>query len=488
MTLRSLLAAWLLCSTAALAAAPKYKKPEVTTPQAWRSPVPWQPANPADTLPKTAWWKLFGDAELDQYEDRAIASNQTLKVSVARLAQAQAFARVTSSAFFPELDAGGSVQRQRLSANRPTNGANIVPAAVTQNIFSIPFTLNYEIDLSGRIRHNLEAANASLQASTADLENVRLLITSELAADYFQLRELDAEIVVVQKAVNFQNDGLALVNKRHDGGAVSGLDVAQQETVLESSRAQLALLQQQRAQYEHAVAALQGLPASDFQAPARALDAQPPAIPLGVPSELLQRRPDIATAERQVAAANAEIGVAKSAFYPSLSLTGGGGLQSSSISKLLDGPSGVWSLGLSLLEPVIAGGRHRAQLAQVRAAYDENVANYRETSLVAFQQVEDAMAGLTALASASNSQERAVAGANRSLTLANARYTGGIVTYLDVITAQQQVLNNERLATQLKGQRMVTSVLLVKALGGGWDSDSLASVGVKPRIGQIVEP
>jgi NodT family efflux transporter outer membrane factor (OMF) lipoprotein len=432
-------------------------------------------------LPKNAWWKLFGDGELDQYEDRAVANNQTLKAATARLAEAQAFARVTSSGLSPELDAGISGQRQRLSANRPTNGANIVPTAVTQNIFSIPFTLNYEVDLFGRVRRSLESANASLQASAADLENVRLLITSELAADYFQLRELDAEIAVVQKAVGFEKDGLQLVNRRHEGGAVSGLDVAQQQTVLDSSYTQLALLQQQRAQFEHAAATLQGLPASDFRAPVRPLDVQPPALPVGLPSELLQRRPDIASAERQVASANAQIGVAKAAFYPSLSLGGTG-------ARLLDGPSGVWSLGLSALEPLIAGGRRHAQLQAARAAYDENVADYRETALVAFQQVEDALSGLNALAAASDSQERAVSDAERSLTLANARYTGGLVTYLDVITAQEQVLTNERLAAQIKGQRLVTAVLLVKAVGGGWDSASLAGVGVQPTARQALQP
>ena len=487
MSARSIFAL-VLFSSAAFASGPKYKKPEVAVPQGWQSPVPWQTANPVDALPKNTWWKAFGDPELAQYEDRAIANNQTLKAAVARLGQAQAFARVSSSAFFPEVSAGLSGQRQRLSANRPTNGARIVPTAVTQNVFNLPFTLNYEIDLFGRVRHSLEAANASLQASAADLENVRLMISSELAADYFQLRELDTEIAVVQKAVGFEKDGLQLVNRRHEGGAVSGLDVAQQQTVLDSSYTQLALLQQQRAQFEHAIAALQGLPASAFRAPVRPLDAQPPSVPLGLPSELLQRRPDVATAEREVASANAQIGVAHAAFFPSLSLGGGGGFQSGDITKLLDGPSGVWSLGLAALEPIVAGGRRRAQMEAARAVYDENVATYRETALVAFQQVEDALSGLNALSTASESQQRAVSDAERSLTLANARYTGGLVTYLDVITAQEQVLSNERLAAQIQGQRMVTSVLLVKAIGGGWDRASLEAVGVKPSLRQVLQP
>jgi NodT family efflux transporter outer membrane factor (OMF) lipoprotein len=482
-----LIAAIFLLNIVAFASGPKYKKPEVETPQSWQSPVPWQPATPLDALPKDTWWKLFNDSELNEYEQRAMASNQTLKAAAARLTQARAFARVTASGLYPELDAGVNAQRQRLSANRPTNGASIIPTAVTQNVFNIPFTLNYELDLFGRVRNSLQAANASLQASAADLENVRLLISSELAADYFQLRELDAELAVVQKAIDFEKEGLNLVDKRHQGGAVSGLDVAQQQTVLDSSYTQLALLQQQRAQFEHAIAVLQGLPASNFKAPVRVLDVLPPAVPLTLPSELLQRRPDIAIAERQVAAANAQIGIAKAAFYPSISLGAGGGFQSRDIGKLLDAPSAIWSIGLSVLEPVFAGGRNHARLDAARAAYDENVANYRETSLVAFQQVEDALSGLTALASASDSQQRAVSDAGRSLTLANARYTGGLVTYLDVITAQEQVLNNERLATQIQGQRLVTSVLLVKALGGGWDSASIAAVGVKPSLKQVVE-
>jgi outer membrane protein, multidrug efflux system len=428
MKLQVTIGAIFVSSVAAFAGGPKYKKPDVATAANWQSPVPWQPANPLDSLPKNAWWKIFGDSELDGYEDRAMTSNQTLAASTARLAQARAFARVTASGLYPELDARISGQRQRLSANRPTNGATIVPTAVTQNTFSIPFTVNYEVDLFGRVRRSVEAAKASLQASTADLENVRLLVSSELAADYFQLRELDAEIAVVQRAIAFEQEGLQLVEKRHQGGAVSGLDLAQQQTVLDSSHTQLALLQQQRAQFEHAVAVLQGVSASEFKVPVRVLDLQPPAIPVGLPSQLLERRPDIATAERQVASANVQIGVARSAFYPTIFLGGGGGVQSSDITKLLDGPSAIWSFGLSALEPLIAGGRNRARLEIAKAAYDENVANYRETVLVAFQQVEDAISGLTALAAASDSQQRAVSDAGRSLTLANARYTGGFST------------------------------------------------------------
>jgi multidrug efflux system outer membrane protein len=483
-----LTAGLLLSSVAAFAVGPNYKKPDVTTPGAWQAPAPWHEANPLDHIPKGNWWTLFGDPELNQYEDQAIANNQTLKASLARLNQARAFARVTASGLYPELDARPSAYRDRLSANRPLNGSTITPTTVTQNDFTIPFTLSYEVDLFGRVRRSVEAANASLQASAADAENVRLLVSSELAADYFQLRELDAEIAVIQRALGFQQKGLDLINNRHEGGAVSGLEVAQQQTVVDSSITQVALLQQQRSQFEHALAALQGLPASSFKAPVRNLDVQPPTVPLSLPSELLQRRPDIATAEREVASANAQIGVARAAFYPSIFLSSSGGFDSTNLPELLNAPSLIWSIGFSALEPLIAGGRNRARLENVRAVYDESVANYRESSLVAFQQVEDALSGLNALSSASESQQRAVDDAERSLNLANARYTGGLVTYLDVITAQEQALVNERLAAQILGQRLVISVYLVKALGGGWDDSSLSAAGiVKPSLKQAIQ-
>lgn len=478
--------ALLLC-VPALAKGPKYQKPNVSTPQNWQTPAPWQEALPLDSLPKGMWWAFFGDSELNQYEQRAMASNQTLQGAVARLSEARASARVTAAGLYPELDAGARAIRERLSGNRPVNGALARPVPVTQNEFTIPFTLNYEIDLFGRVRHSVEAANAQLQASAADLENMRLLVSSELAADYFQLRELDSEIAVVQKAITYQQQALTLVNNRHTGGAASGLEVAQQQVVLDSSMTQLSLLQQQRAQFQHALAMLQGLAPGEFVAPVKGLVSQPPALPLIVPSELLQRRPDIAIAERQTAAANARIGVARAALYPNISLGGSGGLDSVAIGSLLNAPSFFWSLGLSALEPVIAGGRNRAQLDFARSGYQEQVANYRETALTAFQQVEDALSGLTTLAAAYESQQRAVADAERALQLANARYTGGLVTYLDVITAEEQALSNEREETQLLGQRMTTSVLLVKALGGGWDSSSIAAVAIKPSVKQAVQ-
>jgi len=478
----------LFSASAAFARGPKYQKPEVSVPQNWQAPAPWREAAPKDSIAKGAWWTLFADPELNQFEERALANNQSLKAAVARLAEARAFARISSANLYPQLNVAPSAERERLSGNRPTVGSTAVTTPVTQNIFQIPFDLNYELDLFGRVRRGVEAANESYQASAADLENVRLTITSELAADFFLLRELDAEMAVVRKAIDYEQKGLQVVENRHTGGAASGLDVAQQQTLLDSSTAQLALLQQQRDQFQHALAVLQGLPASFFVAPVRALNVEPPAVPLLLPSELLERRPDVAEAERNVAAANARIGVARAALYPSISILGLGGYESRDATSLLNASSTFWSLGLSALQPLLNGGRNRAVLENARATHEETAANYRESVLVAFQQVEDALSGLNALSTAYVSQRRAVDDATRTLTLANARYSGGLVTYLDVVTAQEQLLTNERLATQILGQRLVSSVLLVKALGGGWDSTSLAAVRVKPSLKQAVQP
>jgi outer membrane protein, multidrug efflux system len=476
------------CAVSLFARGPKYQKPEVSVPQNWQAPAPWREAAPKDALAKGAWWTLFADLELDQFEERALANNQSLKAAVARLAEARAFARINAANLYPQLSVEPSAQRERLSGNRPAVGGTAATTPVTQSIFQIPFDLNYELNLFGRVRRSVEAANETYQASAADLENVRLTITSEVAADFFQLRELDAEMAVVLKAIDYEQKGLQVVENRHTGGAASGLDVAQQQTLLDSSMAQLALLQQQRDQFQHALAALQGLPASTFAAPVRALNVEPPAVPLLLPSELLERRPDIAEAERNVAAANSRIGVARAALYPSITIGGSGGYESRTISSLVNASSTFWSLGLTALQPLLNGGRNRAALENARATYEETAANYRESALVAFQQVEDALTGLNALSTAYSAQQRAVQDANRALTLASARYSGGLVTYLDVVTAQEQVLTNERLASQILGQRMLSSVLLVKALGGGWDSASLTAVGIKPTLKQAVQP
>jgi multidrug efflux system outer membrane protein len=366
-------------------------------------------------------------------------------------------------------------------------GSATATAPVTQNVFTVPFSVSYELDLFGRVRRNLEAANASLQGSAADLENVRLVLSAELAADYFNLRELDREAGVVRQSVEIQQKGLDLVNHRHEGGVANGLEVAQQAALLDSTATQLSLVLQQRAQFEHAIAVLTGKSASAFSMAEAPLDAAPPAIPTGVPSEILERRPDVATSERQMAFENAQVGLATAAFYPHITLSGSGGWESRDIATLVSAPSAFWSLGGDLLQPIFNGGRNRANLAAARSAYDESVANYRESVLVAFQQVEDGLSGLALLDQASKSQQTAVADSRRALDIANNRYVGGVTTYLDVITAQTTLLNNERLATQLLGQQMTTSVFLVKALGGAWDASEIQREQVRPALVQAVQ-
>lgn len=480
--------AWLamcaLVCTLGCTVGPGYGRPTAQVPDGWKGEGPWQTAVPKDAIPKGAWWEIFQDAELDRLEKDLLQANQSLVAAQDRLLQARSQARIASSAYFPTLSADPTGQRERLSGNRPLA---VSPAPVTQNAFTVPLAVSYELDLFGRVRRNLEAANASLQGSAADLENVRLVLTAELAADYFNLRELDREAGVVRQSVEIQQKGLDLVNRRHEGGVANGLEVSQQAALLDSTTTQLALVQQQRAQYEHAIAVLTGRSASVFNLAEAPFDAAPPAIPAGVPSEILERRPDIAISERQMAFANAQVGLAMAAFYPHITLGGSGGWESRDIATLINAPSAFWTLGGDLLQPVVNGGRNRANLAVTRAAYDESVAHYRESVLVAFQQVEDGLSGLALLNQAAKTQHAAVTDSRRTLDIANNRYVGGLTTYLDVITAQSTLLANERLATQLLGQQMVTSVYLVKALGGAWNASEIQREQVKPALVQAVQ-
>jgi multidrug efflux system outer membrane protein len=488
----------LLAFAAGCTVGPRYSRPAAPAPapDAWKTQPPWEQAAPKDAIPKGAWWQVFHDPALDAYEQQLLQANQSLVAARDHLDQARSLARVATADMFPQLAADPSAVRERGSGNRPLNGASpsslgfttqFVPP-YTQSVYTIPFSLSYEVDLFGRVRHNVEAANASLQSTAADLQNVQLVLTAELAADYFTLRELDAEWQVVQESVGYQRKGLDLVNNRHDGGIASGLEVAQQSALLDSTLSQLALVQQTRAQYEHAIAVLVGQAASSFSVPVASLRATPPPIPLGVPSDVLERRPDISTAERAMAYQNAQVGIAHSAFYPHITLSGSGGWQSRDIGPLLNAPSLFWSLGADALQPIFEGGRNRANLAAARAAYEQSVANYRQSVLTAFQQVEDGISNLSTLSQALATQGAAVEDARRALTIANNRYIGGVTSYLDVITAQTTLLTSERLETQLLGQQMVSSVYLVKALGGGWDSSQIKDEQVHPQAGQALQP
>ena len=479
--------ALLICSLGC-AVGPNYKRPTAQVPDTWKGEGPWQTAAPKDSISKGAWWQLYHDADLDQLEQNLLQANQSLTAARDRLLQARSLARIATAAYFPSLSANPTGERQRFSGNRNLEGAN--PALVkpdTENTFSVPFSVSYEADLFGSVRRNLEAANASLQSTAADLENTRLVLTAELAGDYFNLRELDREADVVRQSVEIQQKGLDLVKNRHDGGVASGLEVAQQAALLDATAAQLQLVLQQRAQYEHAIAVLVGKPASDFTLAKAPFNTAPPPVPLGVPSEILERRPDIATSERQMAYQNAQVGLAKAAFYPHVTLSGTGGWSSRDIATLVNAPSAIWALGGNILQPIFNGGQNRANLAASQAAYDQSVANYRESVLVAFQQVEDGLTGLAYLDQAAKTQQVAVDDSRRALDIANNRYVGGVTTYLDVITAQSTLLTNERLATQLLGQQMVTSVFLVKALGGGWDASQIQNEQVHPELKQTIQ-
>ena len=467
---------------------PNYKRASAPSATKWDLAEPWREGAPKDAIPRGQWWTVFHDEDLNALEAQALAANQTLKISIARLEQARATAAIQVATLFPTLSAAPSAERQRISGNRPTSGVVFKLRPVTQNTYAVPFTVSYEVDLFGRRRRSIEAAEASYQANAADLENVRLLVTSQLAGDYFNLRQLDSELQILTRTVEALQKGLELVNSRHSGGVASGLDVAQEETLLNTTRTQAVLLQQQRKQFEDAIAVLVGQPAPDFHLPSRVLGAEPPGLDVGLPSDLLERRPDIAEAEREMAVANAQIGIAKAAYYPSLNLFGQGGWQAADITKLANVGSTVWALGANVTQDIFSGGALRAQVQFARAGYEANVANYRQTVLGAFQEVQDEITGLSVLIQAQQSQQLAVDAARRTLDISTSRYSGGLVSYLDVVTAQQNLLTDEQELAVIEGQRLVSSVLLVKALGGGWDASSLAAVQVKPKAKDIVTP
>jgi multidrug efflux system outer membrane protein len=472
---------------------PNYKRPAATVPAQWDVAAPWRESAPKDNVPKGEWWDVFHDEELNAFEKQALAENQTIKVSIAHLEQARATASIQIATLFPTLNTGPSslgpnVGRQRLSGNRPTNGIPVTLQPVQQNSYVLPFTVSYEVDLFGKRRRSIEAAEAAYQANAADMENVRLLVTSQLAGDYFNLRQLDSELGILHRTVEALQKGLDLVNSRHRGGVASGLDVAQEETLLNTTRTQATLLQQQRKQFEDAIAVLVGRPAPDFHVGVRELNAEPPPIDAGVPSDVLERRPDIAEAERQMSVANAQVGVARAAYYPSLNLFGQAGWETAAISKLANVQSIFWAVGANVAEDIFTGGARRAQVQFARAGFDANVASYRQTVLGAFEEVQDDLTGLTVLSEAQQSQQQAVDAARRTLDISTDRYSGGLVSYLDVVTAQQNLLTSEQQLAQIQGQRLVTSVLLVKALGGGWDASSLAAVQVKPQRKDIITP
>ncbi len=467
------------------AVGPRYSKPSTTVPPTFKEEPPnWKTAQPNDQTARGSWWKIFQDPQLNALETQINVSNQNLKAAQAQFAQARALVRLNRADYYPTVTAGVSATREHASQNRPfvlnttrTNATDL----------NIPVDVSYEPDVFGRVRHTVEAARSNAQASAADLESLNLSLHAELALDYFDLHTLDAEEQLLTSTVEAFQKALDLTQNRYNGGVASGVDVAQAQTQLETTRAQAIDIQMQRSQDEHAIAVLIGKPASSFTIPFSAWNTAPPAIPPGLPSDLLERRPDIASAERRLSAANAQMGVARAAYFPAISLSATGGFESGSITTWLSGPSGLASAGISAMVTAFDVGRRRAINEQARAAYEQSVANYRQTILTAFREVEDSLAGLRILEDEANTQQAAVGAAEHFLELSNNRYKGGVSTYLEVITAQSIALSDERAAVAILRRRMAASVSLIKALGGGWDSANLPSVKIsqpQPAHGQ----
>jgi len=460
---------------------PDYKRPEATTiPTAYTGATNvvstdsgatnvWKVAQPQAQLPKGNWWEIFGDADLNDLERQASAANQQLKVALARLDEARAQMDVTRAGLFPNISLSGSYTRQRTSPNTPlsTIGAASGKAA-TFSDFLVPLTLGYEVDLWGRVRRSVESARAQAQASADDLETIKLMIQAEVAVDYFTLRALDAQRAVLNSSVQVFTKSLQLTRNLRAGGAVSDLDVAQSLTVLKTTEAQLPAVTLQRAQFEHAIALLVGQPASTFHVSEHALSSASPLIPSELPSELLERRPDISAAERRMASANASIGVAKAAFFPTVQLNGLAGFESLSAGTLFNWSSRLWAVGPSITLPIFEGGKLRAGLRLAKATYEEMVASYRQSVLTAFSEVEDNLAAQTLLANQYAAESDALVAARKQLEIVNNQYRDGLITYLEVATAESTALNVEFAATALRGQQLVAAVTLVKALGGGW--------------------
>jgi NodT family efflux transporter outer membrane factor (OMF) lipoprotein len=450
---------------------PKYKLPAVPVPPAYKEVGDWKNAQPNDQNLGGNWWEIFQDSQLNALEEQINVSNQNLKAAVAQYQESRAAVRYVRADYYPTITTSPSATRERYSNNRPPPSSNF--DGLTFNDFVLPVNFSYEANIWGRVSRNVEAYREQAQATAADLAVVNLSMHATLAVDYFAARTLDAEEQLLKDTVAQYEQALQLNEDRYHGGLGSEVEVEQARTILETTRAQLVDVGVARAQYEHAAAVLVGKAPANFMLPPLPLTAPPPPIPVGIPSELLERRPDIAAAERRVASANAEVGLARTAYYPLVNIMGTGGFESGSITTLLQGPSAMWSVGGSLVQTLFDGGRRHALNDEARATYDSEVASYRETVLTGFQQVEDNLAALRILEQEASVQASAVQAAQRSLNLSNTRYDGGVTSYLEVITAQNAALTDEVTAVNILGRRMASAVLLIQAIGGGWDRRSL---------------
>lgn len=449
----------------------KYVAPAVETAPAFKENANWKPPEPRDADLRGNWWELFGDAQLNELESRVDVSNQTLRAVAAQFEQARALARGARANLYPQVGVNPTVGAVQPSGNRAISSFHDAYADLL-----LPLSVSYEADVWGRLHGILEATRANAQAGAADLESARLSIHSELALDYFTLRGLDREQQLLNNTVTAYEQALELTQNRFRGGLSSQADVAQAETQLETTRAQAVDVSAGRQTLEHAIAVLVGQPASTFGIANAPLNMDPPGVPVALPTQLLERRPDIAAAERRVALASAQVGVATSAYYPILTLSGSAGFESSSFGSLLAGASNFWAVGPTILINVFDAGRRRSVKEQAIGFYNQATANYRQSVLQAFREVEDQLSTLRVLDEESRVQANAVAASERSLTLATNRYRGGVASYLEVITAQSFALLNERAAVNLSIRRMNATVLLLKGLGGGWNVSALPPV------------
>ena len=455
-------------SLSSCAVGPKYQRPSAPVPTQFKeSAAPTTQVSATTPIAYNDWWRVFNDPELDRLEKDADAANQDIRIAVARVDQTEAAARYARSFLTPTISLGTAALRTREAQNRPNNG-NTGGLAATYNDFQLPLFFSYEIDAWGRVRRSLEAARDVQQATADDLRFVRLSVEANVAMDYYSLRENDAEQAILKSTIENLQQALDVTTNRFRDGIASELEVKQAKTFLDQTEAQAQALDVQRAQLEHAIAVLDGRPASEFSLPRSPFDGLPPSIPPGLPADLLERRPDIAEADRYVAAATAQIGVARTAYLPQLSLTGFLGFESTSIGSLFSWQNSIASLGAAALTPVFNGGRIRADVDRARAAYRASLAQYEKTVLIAFQDAEDQLAALRILSGEAQSELDAVADAQRAEEIAMNRYKSGLVGYLDVLVAQTTLLSNQRTVAQISGQRMVATVVLVKALGGGW--------------------
>jgi NodT family efflux transporter outer membrane factor (OMF) lipoprotein len=455
-----------------------YQRPAAPTPAAWKEPPPegWKDASPSDDIGKGDWWTIFGDPQLNNFENQALAANLGVKAAAERVLQARASAKATRADLYPTVTADPSVGRSRASGNAPVPPGGTA-VAYTANTIRLPVDASYELDLWGRIRGSVDAANALTQVSVADYQNVVLQLKSDVAEDYIAVRYIDEERATLRDNMDLQQRALELAQVRHSGGVASGLDVSEAQTLLDTTKGDYAGLGVQRAQFEHALAVLEGVPPAEFSVPEQRLTLQPPIVPTGLPSDLLERRPDVAAAERTMNANNALVGVARAAYFPSVALTGSGGLLSAALSHVFSVPSLVWSAAASASQPIFNGGRLAADVERSRAVYDESVDNYRQQVLAAFQEVEDGLSGLRVLAEQADAYDAAVHSAQTTVDISTSRYREGLAQYVEVITAESALLANQRTAAQILEQRLLTTVQLIQALGGGWTA-SMSSPGM----------